>query len=167
MTCKPHTCKHGESREDGPCLFVVLSHWVKGHINSLRVKSHMTQLNLLLAGSFISKMRKRIFYHWVIVKISKVTWKVPSMVLVAGLLTWSLQLCQSLCKPIEQPTRLLCPWDSPGNNTGVGCHTLLQGMFLIQAPNPLLFTSLGLAGRFFITSTTWEAHGAGRYLEKS
>ena len=25
-----------------------------------------------------------------------------------------------------QPTRLLCPWDSPGKNTGVGCHVLLQ-----------------------------------------
>ena len=23
-------------------------------------------------------------------------------------------------------TRLLCPWDSPGKNTGVGCHSLLQ-----------------------------------------
>ena len=27
-----------------------------------------------------------------------------------------------------QPTRLLCPWDSPGRNTGVGCHFLLQCM---------------------------------------
>ena len=26
-------------------------------------------------------------------------------------------------------TRLLCPWDSPGKNTGVGCHALLQGEF--------------------------------------
>ena len=26
------------------------------------------------------------------------------------------------------PTRLLCPWDSPGKNTGVGCHFLLQCM---------------------------------------
>ena len=26
----------------------------------------------------------------------------------------------------RQPTRLLCPWDSLGNNTGVGCHFLLQ-----------------------------------------
>ena len=26
----------------------------------------------------------------------------------------------------RQPTRLLCPWDSPGKNTGVGCHFLLQ-----------------------------------------
>ena len=28
----------------------------------------------------------------------------------------------------QQPTRLLRPWDSPGKNTGVGCHFLLQGM---------------------------------------
>ena len=27
----------------------------------------------------------------------------------------------------RQPTRLPCPWDSPGKNTGVGCHFLLQG----------------------------------------
>ena len=27
-----------------------------------------------------------------------------------------------------QPNRLLCPWDSPGKNTGVGCHFLLQCM---------------------------------------
>ena len=27
-----------------------------------------------------------------------------------------------------QPTRFLCPWDSPGKNTGVGCHFLLQRM---------------------------------------
>ena len=28
----------------------------------------------------------------------------------------------------QQSTRLLCPWDSPGKNTGVGCHFLLQRM---------------------------------------
>ena len=28
----------------------------------------------------------------------------------------------------QQPTRLLCPWDSPGKSTGVGCHFLLQCM---------------------------------------
>ena len=31
--------------------------------------------------------------------------------------------------------RLLCPWDSPGENTGVGCHALLQGTFLTQRLN--------------------------------
>ena len=34
-----------------------------------------------------------------------------------------------------QSTRLLCPWDSPGMNTGVGCHFLLQGIFLAQGLN--------------------------------
>ena len=35
-----------------------------------------------------------------------------------------------------EPTRLLCPWDSPGKNTGVGCHFLLQGIFPTQGSNP-------------------------------
>ena len=30
------------------------------------------------------------------------------------------------------PTKLLCPWDFPYKNTGVGCHFLLQGIFLTQ-----------------------------------
>ena len=33
-----------------------------------------------------------------------------------------------LCATPWQPTRLLCPWDSPGKNIGVGCHFLLQSM---------------------------------------
>ena len=33
------------------------------------------------------------------------------------------------------PTRLLCPWDSPGKNTGVGCHFLLQRIFPTQGSN--------------------------------
>ena len=35
-----------------------------------------------------------------------------------------------------QPARLLCLWDSIGNNTGVGCHALLQGIFPPQGLNP-------------------------------
>ena len=34
--------------------------------------------------------------------------------------------------------QLLCPWDSPGKNTGVGCHAFLQGIF------PTLGSNLGL-----------------------
>ena len=33
------------------------------------------------------------------------------------------------------PARLLCPWDSPGKNTGVGCHTLLQSISPTQKSN--------------------------------
>ena len=31
--------------------------------------------------------------------------------------------------------QLLCPWDFPGKDTGVGCHFLLQGIFWIQGSN--------------------------------
>ena len=41
-----------------------------------------------------------------------------------------------------EPARLLCPWGSPGTNTRVGCHSLLQGIFLSQGPNPCLFCLL-------------------------
>ena len=37
-----------------------------------------------------------------------------------------------------QPARLLWPWESPGKNTGVGCHALLQGIFPTQELNPHL-----------------------------
>ena len=55
-------------------------------------------------------------------------------------------------------TRLLCSWDSSGENTGVGCHTLLQGIFPTQRLNLHLLTSAALAGRFFTTSTTRYLH---------
>ena len=47
-----------------------------------------------------------------------------------------------------QPARLLCPWDSAGKNSGVGYHTLLQGIFLIQGLNPRLLGLFALAGGF-------------------
>ena len=34
-----------------------------------------------------------------------------------------------------QPHGLLCPWNSPGKNTGVGCHSFLQGIFPTQESN--------------------------------
>jgi len=40
----------------------------------------------------------------------------------------SLQSCLTMQPHRQQPTRLPCPWDSPGKNTGVGCHFLLQCM---------------------------------------
>ena len=44
--------------------------------------------------------------------------------------------CSVITDPHElQPTRLLCPWDFPGKNTGVGCNFLLQGIFLTQGSN--------------------------------
>ena len=34
-----------------------------------------------------------------------------------------------------ETTRLLCPWNSPGQHTGVSFHSLLQGIFLTQGSN--------------------------------
>ena len=36
------------------------------------------------------------------------------------------------------PSRLFCPWDFSGKNTGVDCHALLQGIFPTQRSNPSL-----------------------------
>ena len=51
-----------------------------------------------------------------------------------------------------QPTRLLCSWDSPGKNTGVGCHFLLQGDLPDPGMEPVSLTSPALAGWFYGTS---------------
>ena len=43
---------------------------------------------------------------------------------------WSRSVVSDSWRPHGlQPTRLLCPWDFPGKNTGVGCHCLLQVVF--------------------------------------
>ena len=40
-----------------------------------------------------------------------------------------LQLCLILCDPMDcSLPGFVCPWDSPGKNTGVSFHTLLQGI---------------------------------------
>ena len=62
----------------------------------------------------------------------------------------SLQSCPSLCYPVN-----LCPWNSPGKNSGVGCHALLQGTFPTKGSNPHLL-SPALTGEFFTTSATWK-----------
>ena len=48
------------------------------------------------------------------------------------------QSCLTVCNPIDytQLTRLLCPWNCPGKNTGVGSHSLLHGIFPARGSNP-------------------------------
>ena len=47
----------------------------------------------------------------------------------------------------RQPTRLPRPWDSPGKNTGVGCHVLLQGM------------KMKSESESEVVSNSWRPHG--------
>ena len=49
---------------------------------------------------------------------------------------WSRSVVSNSLRPHGlYPTRLLRPWDSPGKSTRVGCHSLLQGIFLTQESN--------------------------------
>ena len=84
-----------------------------------------------------------------------------SVVTMVNSTTKLLQSCPTLCDPID--TRLPFPWDSPGKNTGVGCHFLLQCMKVKslnhvrlcatpqmaahQAPPPLGFSRQDLQAR--------------------
>ena len=85
-----------------------------------------------------------------------------------------LTICMSVCSVTSvvsnsvwpcglQPASLLCPWNSPGKNTEVGCYALLKGIFPIQESNLQSLISFCI-GRwvfffffFFTASTTWEA----------
>ena len=64
----------------------------------------------------------------------------------------SAQSCQTLCDSWTVPTRLLCPWNFPGN-IGVVLFPPL-GDLLDPGIKP---ASPALAGGFFTTSATWEA----------
>ena len=46
------------------------------------------------------------------------------------------QLCLTLCDPGNCNPPVFCPWNSPGKNTGMGNHPLLQWVFLTQGSNP-------------------------------
>ena len=61
--------------------------------------------------------------------------------------------------PLQAP----CPGDSPGKNTGVGCHFLLQGDLPNPGSEPVSLMSPALAGKFFTASATWEAQVFSEY----
>ena len=63
----------------------------------------------------------------------------------------------------RQPTRLPCPWDSPGRNTGVGCHFLLHLFVLL----PLLFGSLILRYLIICTYIAVLSHCGKSILDKT
>ena len=69
------------------------------------------------------------------------------------------------CDPRDSPTRLLCPWEFPGKNTGVGCHFLLRGGLPNPGIKPMSPASPALAGGFFITESPGnpfrEGYGTG------
>ena len=73
---------------------------------------------------------------------------------------WKSVMSDSLWPHGLQPARLSCQWNSIGQNTGVGSHSLFQGIFPTQVLNPRLsdWTQVSsIAGRFFTIWATREA----------
>ena len=65
--------------------------------------------------------------------------------------------------PMDCSSPGFSPWNSPGKNTGVGCHFLLQGILLTQGSKLSLLRSPALAGGFF---TTTAARGGCQRSQK-
>ena len=88
-----------------------------------------------------------------------------SAISLSWLRAWVLvtQSCLTLRDPMDCSPRLLCPWDSPGQNTGVGCQALLQWIFLTQGWNPLSH----IAGMFLTIWATREAYCGSIYSDIS
>uniref|UniRef100_A0A8B9Y712 S-formylglutathione hydrolase n=1 Tax=Bos mutus grunniens TaxID=30521 RepID=A0A8B9Y712_BOSMU len=55
-----------------------------------------------------------------------------------------------------EPARFLCPCDSPGKHTGVGCHALLHWLFLTQGSNPRLLRLLHRQAGSFPLAPIWQ-----------
>ena len=88
--------------------------------------------------------------------ISRVFCKNAHQTLCMCVCAQSLQLCPNLCDPLDcSPPGCSVHGDSPGRNTGVGSHALLQGIFQTLGSNPHLMSPAS-AGGFFATSASWE-----------
>ena len=60
-------------------------------------------------------------------------------ILISNMLCLDAQSRMTLCDPMDcSPLGSLAYGDSPSKNTGVGCHTILQGIFATQVLNPHL-----------------------------
>ena len=72
-----------------------------------------------------------------------------------------------------QPARFLCPWNSPGKNTGVSSHSLLQGIFLTQGSNQgflhcrRILYHLSHQGKFLYSSIFCKMWFSHRHLNAS
>ena len=77
----------------------------------------------------------------------------------AAMLLQSYLTCCDTMDPV-QPDRLLFPEDSPGKNTGVDCHALLQGIFPTQFNYIFNLCMLSRFSCVLLSVTTWTVHQA-------
>ena len=87
----------------------------------------MTISRILLCSSCGSSMKSHKCFILTQYHVSECSWK-NYLIYPAAAAAKSLQSYPTLWPHRWQPTRFPRPWDSPGKNTGVGCHFLLQCM---------------------------------------
>ena len=116
------------------CLSRCLYWYHHAVVQSLsRVRLSVTPWVYAYVQSHQIAFTKHMQVFWVFVVVVILVYKLDCCCLVA-------KSCPTLLRPHGlQPTRLLCPWAFPGKNPGVGCHFLLQGIFLTQGSNPRLW----------------------------
>ena len=114
---------HFQTEKTWSFIFLILS---KNFVNNKAI-------SVLLRSTLQSQFQECSFMSWFLT-----LWSIDFVWLVLH----DLKVCVSCSvmsnslQPHElQLARLLYPWDSPGKNSGVSCHYLLQGIFLTQGMN--------------------------------
>ena len=99
---------------------------------NLHLNNHMQLVVTVLEDSFRKSLSQHLHSHYFqmisilckVLRSDSMLWSVLCCCLVT-------KSCLTLLQPHGlSPTTLLCPWNFPGKNTGVSCHSLLQGIFL-------------------------------------
>ena len=89
--------------------------------------------------SFLHVLFMSIFFMTIMFQLNNYSWACNfSFFVVVYCCCLASKLCPILLQPHGlYPARVLCPWNFPSKNTGVGCHFLLQGIFLTLQVNSL------------------------------
>ena len=106
-----------------------LDYGVRQIWNLVFVAYYFSTLNIIF---LIYIMVSIIHFPKILVKIK---WDVIQSLSSNRVLKWTKVLVTQSCPTHCGSIRLLGPWDVPGKNTGVGCHSLLQGIFWTQGSN--------------------------------
>ena len=94
-------------------------------------------LALFLWRTLIHTMKTETWKHWQKIPCYYLTWFLKSHLIKYIYISWKVvKVSPSVMSNSLQPHGLYCPWNSLGQNTGVGSLSLLQGIFLTQESNP-------------------------------
>ena len=94
-------------------------------------EKHLSRKQIQKPKMILIKLSKRILCDKYFIVLES---KIKCLQILSESVSCSVMSCS--LRPLGlQPARLLCPWNSSGKNTGVGCHSLLQRIFLTQGSN--------------------------------